>query len=111
MGVYTSTYVILGVKLPMDNSDDAYDRYEKYMDDSFNPRKEGFVVLYDGMSGEYIMAGHVIDSFSDQDGGCFHRPIRLEKSTPAELAVAKELKDKLGIEDADVSYWVVSHSR
>jgi hypothetical protein len=111
MGVYTSTYILLGVKLPMEDGEEFYDKYEKYMDDSFNPRQKGLVVLYDGMSGEYIFIGHVIDSFSNDDDGCLHNPVKIEYNTPDQLAVAKDLRDKFNIEDAEISHWVVSHSR
>lgn len=73
MGVDVQAYVILGVKLPGDAIGDDYDRLEPYMAGG-TPEANGVQIVYDGMSGEYVIVGKVIAA-SDQTDGHFETPV------------------------------------
>jgi hypothetical protein len=57
MSVQTNHYIILGVRLPYKSLE--YEAVEKFTDSAWKPKRSGFLVLFDGMNGEYIVAGRV----------------------------------------------------
>lgn len=116
MSVQVNTYLILGAKVPYptgksDAEQDAmHAKYEKFYDSAFEPRERGLVVLFDGMNGEYVVAGQVYAV--TVEGGHFEAPI--EVAVPDERAVKsveRELKAHLGIEGQKIQFWLVSHHR
>lgn len=105
MSTQVNTYVILGVRLPYVN--DTYEKYEKYMDDAFNPRQQGLVVLYDGRDGRYIIIGHVV-AVTDE-GGSFDDVIEIEPPKEKLLkSIAAEIKAHFGLENQKIKYYVTS---
>ncbi len=109
MSTQVNTYVILGVKLPYPKGggDEEYKKYEKYMDDAFEPRQRGLVVLFDGRDGRYVIIGHVM-AVTDE-GGSFDDVIELAPPTDKLLkSIAKEIKAHFGLENQQIKYWVTS---
>ena len=52
------------IRLPYDNK--AYDKMEPFMEDP-NKHTDGIFVLYDGMSGNYIFVGRVLEMSATDD--------------------------------------------
>lgn len=107
MGVNINTYIILGAKL---NPDMEYEQVEKYLDNAHEPKSRGFLVLYDGMSGDYVIAGHVIKSTGNYEH--FEDPIEIKDPTAcARNKIVKDIKDKLGIsvKAKEIKTFVVAH--
>lgn len=76
MGVDVQAFVILGVKLPGDAIDDqAYDRLEPYIGGA--PEAGDIIVVYDGMSGKYVVVGKRLAA-SVQTDGHFDEPIAVD---------------------------------
>lgn len=108
MSVQVNHYVILGTKIPY--KDLSYEQVEEYCDSAFKPKKQGFVCLFDGMNGKYIFAGDVIASTENYEG--FYVPIELDTLKEEHInIIKKELEQKLGLNNPEVKYWVVSHYR
>ena len=77
MGIYKENYVIIGYKMPYHlYHKDTEKELDIYEDDSFLPYIEGhkgidYILISDGMSGEYIVFGKVIFTSDDVDNGEF----------------------------------------
>lgn len=111
MSTQINHYVILGVRLPFPKKDqDYYERYEMHMDSAWEPKKNGFVMLYDGMCGNYVVAGHVLASTAADDNG-FDEPLIYSMDALAASKVQFDLDRYLGIKDAKVDLIVLSHYR
>lgn len=109
MSVHSNQYIILGVKLPKTKGDDFYDKHEECIDTGYGKvkQKNGLTIIYDGMSGGYILAGRVIQR-SDLDEN-LHGPIEL-KADPAAVEETKALLTSyFGIENPDVRLWFVTY--
>lgn len=113
MSTQVNHYIILGVKLPFSKEDSSYEKLEQYLDSAYNPKREGFLVLYDGRGGEYIVAGHVLSATDElSDGGYgFENPVVINPTSKEITAVKRDLEDKLGIKNAEVRPIVVTHLR
>jgi DNA repair exonuclease SbcCD nuclease subunit len=70
MSVQTNTYVVWGVRLDYPEDHESVD-LEEYQDSAYsadtNP-KDGITVIADGMSGKYVVVGHVAGKTVDEDG-------------------------------------------
>ena len=98
------------VKLPYDIADEPHEALSKFTDSAFNPRKSGFVVLLDGMNGEYIIAGNVIAS--TDECMAFEKPIKIVQPDKEELELLKrEIKQLIQADPPEIKHWVVSHYR
>lgn len=109
MGVDVQAFVILGVKLPFEaGGDDAYDRLEPYI--CGDPEAKDFQVVYDGMNGDYIIAGKRLAA-SDQTDGHFAEPITIQGVGPTECAaIEAKIKELFPDQPAQgLSVIVVSH--
>lgn len=110
MGVDVQAFVIVGVKLPGDvMTDDAYDRLEPYL--SGSPEANGIQIVYDGMSGKYVIVGKLI-AVSDQTDGHFEEPISVKREIAPEEGAQVEAKIKELFPDQPyqpLSVIVVSH--
>ena len=94
MGVDVQAFVIVGAKFPGDAMPDDWDareRLEPYMDGT--PEAGGFRIVYDGMSGEYVIVGKQIAA-SDQADGHFEKPISVKGEITPEEYTAVEAKIK-----------------
>jgi hypothetical protein len=95
MGVDVQAFVIVGVRLPgdaMPDDDDARDRLLPYMEGA--PEANGFQIVYDGMSGSYVIAGKLIAA-SDQQDGHFENPVVVKgEISPAEcIAIEAKIRE------------------
>lgn len=109
MGVDVQAFVILGVKLPFSaGGEDAYDRLEPYICGA--PEAKDFQVVYDGMGGNYIIAGKRLAA-SDQADGHFQDPIEVRGVGPSECAeIEAKIKELFPNQPAQgLSLIVVSH--
>ena len=105
MGVNIAHYVVAGVKLPYKKYE--YEQLEKFMVNYWEPKKAlGFGVVYDGMSGDYIIAGHILaatgydrDFFADD-------PVTLKFE---EEKIKLDLKEKIGVEAKEIKLFAVTH--
>ena len=71
MSVNSNTYVVFGIKLDYDelydkiensNKEDLWEELlDKYRESAFGPAKEDFSIIPDGMDGEYVVIGKVLD--------------------------------------------------
>ena len=112
MSTQANTYVVVGVKLPFPKGEEgetAFQKYEAWMDSAYEPKKSGMVVLFDGRNGEYIIAGHVLDSTPNWEG--FDEPVDLSKAEKITNDVKRDLKAHFNITDIEVKTWVVTHYR
>lgn len=111
MSVNIAHYVIAGVILPADGVE--YSKVEKYEISYWKKPKRGtFGVLYDGMSGEYTIAGRVMVATSyDEDyfGDSNTRPIDLTIPEYEIASIKKELKTKLNIYAKEIKLIAITH--
>jgi hypothetical protein len=112
MGVDVQAFVIVGVKFhgsAMPKDDDARDKLQPYIEGA--PEANGFQIVYDGMSGEYVVVGQLIAA-SDQQDGHFERPIVVKGNITPEQYNKVEAKIKELFPDQPwqpASVIVVSH--
>lgn len=76
MSVSIEQYLIWGIQLPYEfqnewetkhpDYNDFYDTFEKYMEDD---GVDGLFCLCDGMNGEYVILGKIIEKGDYKDGG------------------------------------------
>lgn len=107
MGVRTSHYVVLGAKLPYKPGDS--ERYEAYEFSSWKPKKSGLVVIVDGMSGDYIIVGHMLAATgNDESADYFFEPTEITLTPKMFEAAKKDVLDKLGL-DIEPKLVVLTH--
>lgn len=79
MSIKAQTFVLWGVVLPYDG--DLFEQCEPYNPDADREsavnRKGNMTVLFDGMSGEYIVVGHVIAH--TEDGQAFEEIVTINE--------------------------------
>ena len=73
MSVNCNTYLMIGVKLPYDDKwkgEDNYEKFEDYHDSSSGGihHHNGLCMLSDGMSGEYVIIGKVLQKSGSHGG-------------------------------------------
>lgn len=90
MSVRQTTYVLFGALLPYGAAE--YEACEPFFPDN---RAQGeAVVLYDGMNGEWIAVGVIIDKAADYDG--FNEPVRLSPASQLETAEVRSVIAEIG---------------
>lgn len=113
MSTQLNTYVMWGVLLPYSADDAVYDQCDPYLDSAFDPAvnaKNGITVLFDGMCGEYIAVGHVVDKTENYRG--FERPISIGRPKRAWKDGLRAAIAEIGVVAAPKPAWlVVSHYR
>lgn len=122
MSVQTKQYLIYGVMKPFqfvkdwekENEKDFYDTFEGFMEDTAFKQgvthKDGIFCLYDGMYGNYIIVGRVLDTGYD-DEPCiannkpkaFTEPTDLEKEL-----IGNSIERNFGIKD-EMKLWLITH--
>ena len=129
MGTELMNYAILGVKLPYpemaDDNEDAQEKCEEYFDSAYNTDiegKNGINVIFDGMNGQYVFAGQILEKWNESSGGL--EPTDFERvydfySLRESIAAALDLAfgpngsisvlSKKEITVDDISLWVFSH--
>ena len=73
MSVQVNTYLVIGVKLPYDDKwtgEDNYEKFEDYHDSAYEGihHHNGLCMLSDGMSGEYVIIGKVLQKSGSHGG-------------------------------------------
>ena len=121
MGVERTHYIMLGVKFPFniidhDNllDDGYYEKYEVYEDNGYEEEITehcGLTMVSDGMNGEYIFIGKVIQKKLDHEG---FKPTDCLQFSQNEMKLLEHLiKSKFEEEakdmDIKVSVWVFTH--
>ena len=115
MSTQVNTYVMIGALFPYDvfKGDDAYERLEPYKDNAFEgiQHHDGLCVLYDGMTGEYVAIGRVLEKTENHQP--FEHPIRIAPSTDAERqSLHDDIRRLIQIEgDFTVQHLVISRYR
>ena len=124
MSVQINQYLIFGVNKPYsfkaewekENGKDFYDTFESFMsDNAFDKKihhKDGIFCLFDGMNGEYIIIGRVLEKGSDEepfvaDGEpiSFTEPTELEKEL-----ISNSIERNFGIKE-ELKHWLITHYR
>jgi hypothetical protein len=112
MSTQWNQYLIYGVKISYGTTDEPYEKYEDFFDSAFEGIKQhrGLCVLYDGMNGDYILIGHVLEK--SDEGQPFQDPMDLEAPTGgfAEV-IAGAIEREFGIEKPQLKLWLVTHYR
>jgi hypothetical protein len=114
MSTRVNTYVMVGALFPYDALKGAYDRLEPYMDSPFTmniEHREGLCVLYDGMNGEYVAIGRVLEKTGNHD--FFEYPIRIAPLGDTERqSLHDDIRRLIQLEgDFSVQHLVISHFR
>ncbi len=74
--------------------EDDYEKYEKHIEGS--PEAKGFIIIEDGMSGEYTVVGEIVNVSGDRYIGWEFEEII--KSSKSEEHLIKQYKDILEME-------------
>lgn len=105
MGVNIAHYVVAGVKLPYEKYE--YEQLEKFMVSYWEPKKAlKFGVLYDGMSGDYIIAGQILAATGNDRDFFEDGPVTLKFDAEK---IKKDLKEKIGVEAKEIKLFAVTH--
>lgn len=113
MSVSTNQYLILGVKLPYER-ETSYEDFEPYIDNGYKPdiiHKNGLACIYDGMNGNYIMLGRIIEKSprDEQIDG----PYCMEAVDPERAEFISGLINlsfpKIVVSAQDIKLWIVTH--
>ena len=125
MGTELMNYILAGVKFKMPEGEEAeiaYEALEDYIDSVYDDdikSKNGISVIYDGMNGEYIFAGNILEKGNESTGGLDITICEISHSTKEILAAALDLafgpkgsvapltNDEITI--ADVKIWAFTH--
>lgn len=124
MSTQINQFLIYGISVPKtwpkqwnkDNKHegkDWYDTFEEFMDDNpFNSRvkhKDGVFMLYDGMSGEYIIIGKVHKKTSD--GEFIDGPLCIsDLPTEDKDAISESIRRNFGLK-GEMKWYFVTHYR
>ena len=103
MSVNVKHYVMIGVDIGYRNDDELYERLEPYMELG----KEVFC-LFDGMNGEYIILGEIVQ-VGDQYEGMKYKDISLIELKVMADRVEHNLRKLFGIEHCRPELFTVSH--
>ncbi len=106
MGVNQEHIIIAGVLLPFDFKE--YEELEPWMT-SYWRDKTGFGVVYDGMSGNYIIAGHIVGKTFSKREFIAEGPLDLTLTEELKLKVQCDLLDKLGLRDIEIKLYYILH--
>jgi hypothetical protein len=110
MGVNQAHYVLAGVKLKDRITDGTYEKYEDHIVRFWKPEKAlGFGVLFDGMSGKYILAGHILAATGDDKDHFGDEPLEIELTPKLKKQIKKDLKEKIGCETDEIKIFIVTH--
>lgn len=102
MGVYRDDYVMWAVNVGADKFD--WNKHEKEAEGAPDRR---FDVIYDGMSGEYCMAGKIVAKAAEHEG---FRPKKLDLDIDKQ-EIANKLSEAfdMSITAGDISLILFSH--
>ena len=62
MSVRTNQYILVGVRIPYEKGGDQYEKFEPFIDTGYDAEPkhhDGLAVVFDGMSGGYILIGYI----------------------------------------------------
>lgn len=123
MSVQINQYLMYGINVPVkwirewkkgNEGKDWYDTFESFMDDSAYKKqvkhKDGIFCLYDGMNGDFLIIGKVIDKSVDGEY-LGDKPISFDEKTLSEKnEIAESVYRNFGI-TGDIKYWFVTMYR
>jgi hypothetical protein len=113
MSTQVNTYVMIGALFPYDLLAGSYERLEPYKDGAFEGIRhhEGLCVLYDGMDGQYVAIGRVLEKTGNHNH--FEHPIRIAPLGDAERqSLHDDIRRLIRLEgDFSVQHLVISHYR
>lgn len=114
MSTQVNTYVMVGALFPYDMFRNAdFERINPYTDSAFKGihHHEGLCVLFDGMNGEYVAIGRVLEKTGNHD--FFEYPIRIAPLGDAERqSLHNDIRRLIQLEgDFSVQQLVISHFR
>lgn len=104
MGVSRCDYIIIGVRKDFDDVsvEDYADLDDNQYDNDFDPEK--IYMIADGMNGNYVLFGRILQKSPDGEG---LELVRADDLDDDKVAVANQLKEmKIS---GEVGIWVVSH--
>lgn len=123
MSVQINQYLMYGVSVhkswPKEwakkHGKDWGDEFESFMDDSAYKagvkHRDGIFCLYDGMSGEYIIIGKVLQKSIDGEYIAGNGPISIEDLPNQEKSnISDSIKRNFGI-TGELKHWFVTHYR
>lgn len=121
MSVQVNTYVIIGYKFEYSEfnerykGDPGYDLISNIEDTAFEGinNKNGLTVLFDGMNGEYVIVGHVLEKTREDQH--FNKVIEIDSSSKMSEMVTGLLNLYFKEDDyflqEEIKTYVVSHYR
>ena len=124
MSTQVNQYLIYGISVPKkwpqewikkNKGKDWYDEFESFMDDSAYKKgvkhKDGVFCLYDGMSGDYIIIGRVLQKSIDGELIASNGPISIDEPTQAEKQeILDSISRNFGLTGV-LKNWLITHYR